>query len=348
MESHTHHTRRCVAEDEDRLSGLPDDLLHSILRGLPLRQAARTSALSRRWPRQWLHALASSPVLDFTGRDVASGRRPVLAAATVARCLRLHAEYGGPLEVFRTPSGGSPPPWAGAEVDLTPTAGSGGTAFLELPGAVFLAESSLERLALGPFGLRAVPSGGAAGLAGLRSLLLSRAGVTDEALRGVLAGCRALELLSLRSCHLLTSVRVAGEKLRVLEVARCPAVRELHVAAPALESFAVHGHIVYWSDGDEDYAAVAVEPAAMPPLRDACLSHVGFTDGRGPYDHENAYFFFMDCVARARILTLCPVGLEILCARQTYDEATYVGMPNVQELQLLLASLDEDDDLGHV
>jgi hypothetical protein len=48
-----------VAEEaHDRLSAL----LHSILRLVPLKQAVRTSALSRRWPRLWL---AASPVLDF-------------------------------------------------------------------------------------------------------------------------------------------------------------------------------------------------------------------------------------------------------------------------------------------
>jgi hypothetical protein len=51
-----------VAEEaHDRLSAL----LHSILRLVPLKQAVRTSALSRRWPRLWLGALAASPVLDF-------------------------------------------------------------------------------------------------------------------------------------------------------------------------------------------------------------------------------------------------------------------------------------------
>lgn len=47
---------------------------------------------------------------------------------------------------------------------------------------------------------------------------------------------RALESLTLRSCPLLTSVSVASGRLRVLELLGCRAVRELRVAAPALES----------------------------------------------------------------------------------------------------------------
>ena len=67
---------------EDRLSSLPEDLLHSILRDLPLKHAARTSALSRRWVPQWIRALADSPVLDFTDRDFARGQRPRWVAAS--------------------------------------------------------------------------------------------------------------------------------------------------------------------------------------------------------------------------------------------------------------------------
>ena len=111
-------------EGEDRLSRLPDDILHSILRGLPLKHAARTSALSRRWARTWLRALASSRVLDFTDRDFGRGQARA-AAATVSCCLRFHAERCAALDVFRVPLtsparssgtslGGSRPPWRGA------------------------------------------------------------------------------------------------------------------------------------------------------------------------------------------------------------------------------------------
>jgi hypothetical protein len=50
--------------------------------------------------------------------------------------------------------------------------------------------------------------------------------------------------------------------------------------------------------------------AAMPVLRDAYLTHIGF----GEYDeviHEFAYTGFLEKVAHARILTLCSVGLLV-------------------------------------
>ncbi|KAK8452082.1 hypothetical protein SEVIR_5G054901v4 [Setaria viridis] len=235
MESRRTNKRRAMAAAaaEDRLSGLPDDLLHSILRGLPLKQAARTSALSRRWARQWLHALASSAVIDLTDRDFARGQPPARAAATVSRCLTLHAEYGAPLHVFGVALGSGRDAgafgrdvagWVAAavargardvEVDLTrrqedPADNDHGcSAFVvELPGDLFLARNSLERLALG-----------------LRSLSLSDADVTDQAVQAMVSSCGALELLSLRRCRHLTSVRIAGEKLRVLEIVGWPCAR---------------------------------------------------------------------------------------------------------------------------
>ncbi|XP_066314126.1 putative F-box/LRR-repeat protein At4g15060 isoform X2 [Miscanthus floridulus] len=350
-------------EGEDRLSRLPDDILHSILRGLPLKHAARTSALSRRWARTWLRALASSRVLDFTDRDFGRGQARA-AAATVSCCLRFHAERCAALDVFRVALT-SPVPGTGAaaferdvgawvasavargarevEVDLRPPPTKRGAvdesaAFVELLGDLFVATNSLARLALGGFSLRTVPAG-AAGLAGLRSLSLSHADVTGEAVRGVVSSCRALEFLSLSSCNLLKSVRIASGTLRVLEIVRCPAVRELRVNAPALESFAFHGDTVYSSDYDD--LSSAVDLGSTPALRQAYLSHIGFDDDVNAYqDREYAYSNFLSCVAHARALTLCSVGLLL-----GYDECVDIDMTNIQELQLLLSSEGEDDDL---
>jgi hypothetical protein len=91
---------------------------------------------------------------------------------------------------------------------------------LKLPVDLFQARNSLERLALGRFSLRAV-SLPVVGLVGLRSLCLSHVDVTDEALRGLVANCPALERLSLKRCSRLAMVSVASETLRVLELVGC-------------------------------------------------------------------------------------------------------------------------------
>ncbi|KAK3127312.1 hypothetical protein QOZ80_7AG0571290 [Eleusine coracana subsp. coracana] len=52
-------TTRCRRPGEDRISGLPDELLHSIFARLgSIRAAARTCVLSQRWRRVWEHLSA--------------------------------------------------------------------------------------------------------------------------------------------------------------------------------------------------------------------------------------------------------------------------------------------------
>ncbi|KAK3163537.1 hypothetical protein QOZ80_1AG0004980 [Eleusine coracana subsp. coracana] len=358
---------KCCAMEGDRLSGLPDDILHSILHGLPLKDVVRTSGVSRRFEKTWLNALAASPVLDFTDRDFVRGsdQTATRAARTVERCLARHAELGAPLHVLRVALDGSSldgvtafaqdvTRWVvssvarGArevEVNLTPRGNSAaqleveddnGMLFLELPGNLFMGRNSLVRLALDRFSLRAVPPH-AAGLTGLHSLSLSHADVTDEGVQTVLSSCHSLELLSLRRCHLLTSARIIGDKLRSLEIVSCLAVRELRVTAPSLESFAFHGDIVYVRDEDVGgfVPATINNLGATPLLRDAYLSHIGFGDVWN-HDQNYAYSNFIRCVAHARTLTVCSDGL-LMFAQAGYNPDFNVGMPNLQELQLLMA-----------
>ncbi|KAL6626477.1 hypothetical protein ACP70R_030203 [Stipagrostis hirtigluma subsp. patula] len=352
---------------EDRLSSLPDDVLHSILRGLPVKHAARTSALSRRWAHMWLHALAAYPVIDLADRDFALGQSPARASATVSRCLRLHAAHGGPLDVFRVafpyPSRGLGPDifrWLAAavgrgarevELYLTPPQGyramdADTSAFFMLPRYLLLAKNSMERLTLCRCSLRDVPPG-AAGLAGLRSLSLSHADVTDKAVRDVLSNCRSLEFLSLRSCNLLWRVKIAGERLRGLEIVSCQDVLELQVTAPALESFTFHGDIISLS-----YDALTVRfLSATPALRHAYVSHLGFSYYDDYHHHGPAYYDVLNCVAHATTLTICSVGLQHIEWTRRFGHTMDVhtrdvrtmDVPNLQELQLVMASLGDND-----
>ncbi|XP_052160819.1 putative F-box/LRR-repeat protein At5g02700 [Oryza glaberrima] len=83
--------RSCEVDEEDYISGLPDDLLHNIL--LRLRStaaAARTSVLSRRWLRVWAHlpdlelgnfrapAAAVDSVLDSIDAAMAASQAPAI------------------------------------------------------------------------------------------------------------------------------------------------------------------------------------------------------------------------------------------------------------------------------
>jgi hypothetical protein len=327
---------KCDFTDEDRLSRLPDEILYCIYHGLQLKDAVRTSRVSTRYKTTWLEALAASAVLDFTDRDVVggSGQTPARAAATVTRCLMRHEEHGGPLHMLRVALNGVTAfiandvvGWVadavarGARevaVDLTPPVQCGGAAaqmdagnemlFLELPDGLFAVTNSLERLALDQFSLRAVPPDAA----GLRSLYLSHADVTDEGVETVLSGCHSLAFLSLRRCHLLESVRIVGDRLRGLEIVSCLAVEDLRVTAPALESFAFHGEIVHRTD-----------LGATPLLRDVYLSHVGY--GEFIYDGDySAYSNLIRRVAHARSLTMCSVGLTVLASELFFYQCSCI------------------------
>ena len=170
----------------------------------------------------------------------------------------------------------------------------------------------------------------------------------------MLATCRALESLSLRCCPLLAAVRVASERLRALELLGCRAVRELRVASPALESFALYSDVILstadWCE------SVAVDFAPAPALRDVYLSHMADLDTLDR--NHDPYYPFVYLVPHPRILTLCSVGLVVPRLSVASDdddrfdhlpyahvdgaEDTYVDMPNLQELQLLLGSLEEE------
>ena len=200
---------------------------------------------------------------------------------------------------------------------------------VELPGDLFVARNSLARLALGGFSLGAVPAA-PAGLAGLRSLSLSHADVTDEALGDVVSSCRALEVLSLSSCNLLKSVRIASETLRVLEIVGCIDVKQVRVTAPALESIAFHDDDFFWEDADD---VVFDFDDDMPALRDVYLSQIGFA-----HDSDETYYdSLLSDVEHAPVWTLSCDGWNL---RVRFDTT------NIQELQLLIASEDDyDDDL---
>ncbi|KAL6656730.1 hypothetical protein ACP70R_004510 [Stipagrostis hirtigluma subsp. patula] len=75
----------------DRISGLPDDLLHAILLRLHcIRSAARTSVLSRRWSRVWtnlpeLYLWRLRPILPFSSVSIVDSALAACSAPTLRR-----------------------------------------------------------------------------------------------------------------------------------------------------------------------------------------------------------------------------------------------------------------------
>ncbi|XBI46030.1 hypothetical protein VPH35_110369 [Triticum aestivum] len=344
IESSTKYCRvKGEPSEEDRLSGLPDDNLHSIVGRVPLKQAVRTSALS-----------------TIPGHPSSSA-----GGMTTPTALRVGAE-GVLGQVVPAPSTPGPLTAGGGSRPALPLATGASreevVAFGGIPDPVSEGRRMSSRLLDHPevddmqqrCATRAAKLRGIEATSETGESLFSKK-KTDDAVRDVVYGCRLLEFLSLESCHLLVSMRVTGERLLGLEIVRCLAMRHLQVAAPVLESVVYHGNILLIWREDEPSGVEFVGPSgridARPELKDAYVTHIGY----GEYDeviHEFAYSGFLDQVAHANLLTLCSVGMlgingsfyTIHLEEERLFTEGDMDAPNLEELQLLMDSISMGDD----
>jgi len=226
---------------EDIISGLPDDVLSSIVSLLPVKEAARTAVLSPRWRRLW----ASNPlVLDDMELILSNPSDVGAVAATVSDAMRTHP---GPFRsvsltcYFRDAdehvlrrwvrvlaSKGAQElvlnniPWA--ELDLLPDA--------------LLECRSLQRLRISDWrfpdtsGAPAVP----AALPRLRELVLGSSIIQEQDLERVLASSPVLRtLVFVLSAGVPAQVRLSSRSLGCVVLWHSVAEELAVVAAPLLE-----------------------------------------------------------------------------------------------------------------
>ncbi|PAN29892.1 hypothetical protein PAHAL_5G257100 [Panicum hallii] len=229
---------------EDLISGLPDDVLSSIVSLLPIKEAARTAVLSSQWRRLW----ASSPlVLDDTDLLLNNPSHVGAVSATVSAAMRAHP---GPFRSVSLTCYFSDAekhvlrrwirvlaakgarelvlnniPWAG--LDLLPRA--------------LLECRSLQRLRISDWrfhdtsGAPVLPRGAAA-LPRLRELVLSRTIIQELDLDRVLASSPRLNtLVFVLSAGVPAQVRVSSRSLRCVVFWHSVAEELAVVAAPLLE-----------------------------------------------------------------------------------------------------------------
>uniref|UniRef100_K3YY93 F-box domain-containing protein n=1 Tax=Setaria italica TaxID=4555 RepID=K3YY93_SETIT len=184
-----------AAAKRDRLSALPDDLLHRILRPLEARQAARhLSLLSRRWRRVW----ASSPFVTLKDKDSAGSER-----------------FVNNLLLLRDP------------LDLQ-LALRGANA-IGLPDRVFTC-ATLEEISLSSRARDFIAPKSAVCLPRLKKLHLENVQIDPSAVEKLNSGWPSLEDLNLYQCW-LGSFKISSESLKTLSITAC-VYDEIHVSAP--------------------------------------------------------------------------------------------------------------------
>ncbi|KAL6641873.1 hypothetical protein ACP70R_020054 [Stipagrostis hirtigluma subsp. patula] len=221
-----------AAGADDRLSALDDATLHAIIARLPLRDAAATAALSRRWPRVFatLPRLILRPATfnrrgfpddgdddrcEDAGRWMDSLARVLRCRAAPVVALDVEAEFLGRYGeqfhgVLRVVCGSGEL----LELGLANTEHTACPA-PALPKPVY-ACSTITSLDLYNWRLR-VPSK-LTGLRAVRWLRLRNVVATDADLRRVISRCRALEHLEIHDVHRARNVVIRAPRLERLVI----------------------------------------------------------------------------------------------------------------------------------
>ncbi|CAL4889433.1 unnamed protein product [Urochloa decumbens] len=227
--------RRDAAVGPDRLSALPDDLLHLVLRRLDSRQAVRDlSLLSRRWRRLW----ASSPFVTLTrsayhvkfGSNLLLRRDP--SAPLRVFCLHTlcsdFSTHGFHRRWLRDALGRG----SLRVLELTLRCSHG----FELPDSLFTC-ATLEEINLSASLSREDISPKSVCLPRLKKLHLEDMLIRPSAVEKLNSGWPALEDLNLHRCW-LGSFKISSETLRTLSITDCT-YTVIKVSAPNTSSLKI-------------------------------------------------------------------------------------------------------------
>ncbi|CAM0946759.1 unnamed protein product [Alopecurus aequalis] len=323
--------RRAGAEEEDRISDLPDALRLQILSLLPLKSAIRTGAVSSRWRGLWEQRwpVPSSLRLRFpggAGDQLAAidrrGRRRVdvfsltlhagqLAQPDLRRCLDYAAACGAEDMQLRLDGG---PGGRGARGGHR----RAGVLTVHFPvGSPLLARLSVR-------GLHVTASANAM-VATLEVIHLHSVSITDAALRRVVAACPCLRELELRYCRHLRRIdftTVGVGNLRTLTVVDCSRATELRVpAAPCLRSFRFSGPFLC----SNLFSGIA------EGFQHLYLCSGGPETGLPPTNLPSA----IPLLGNLTTLTICSIALQYVSASVVSD-VKGSSLSRLRELQLLM------------
>ncbi|KAJ1691665.1 hypothetical protein LUZ63_015820 [Rhynchospora breviuscula] len=336
-----------MGRGEDRISNLPNEILHSILCLMTLKYAIRTSTLSKRWRHLWQINLISSTSLQL-GEDFSCNQSPKQFVATLDRYLQFHGDrildkFGilfSPFDVFFP----NLENWVATvlakgvknlEIDLSQgVLNSPHDSYIDdrmsfqIPNSLFnfnsLTHLSLSRCNfLVPLDL--------ANFAGLSSLSLDNVNLlTDAMLTNILQYCVSLESICLKRCEILDTVKFVGDELKLqkLVMVDCLNVFDIEISAPKLESFVYYGCISFWHDFGN-----------VSKVNDAYIC----ADTGGEV-YAVQFFTILSDLSHVKVLTICSMGLLHLISgeHEYYEDNLLLGLHNLQELQLVLDSINEE------
>ncbi|PON70275.1 F-box domain containing protein [Parasponia andersonii] len=243
----------------DRISKLPDPLIHHILSFVPTIDVVRMSVLSRRWKRVWY----SVPALNFSDTDHMDRFRPhsrqpqqafhnfvdkclkhreksmrYIADSVITR-LKLHTEYYKDRATVLDNRLNFVVRGNIEELDLSMKRDYFvKVVYYSLPEAILNARSltvvKLDHLMIGGISSVNLPS--------LISLSLTAVGLCDGALHKLLLGCPALVKLLLSKCTGLLNPQISSSTLKFLEIEADKTYETLKVETINLQSLICGGY----------------------------------------------------------------------------------------------------------
>ncbi|KAL6880242.1 hypothetical protein ACP4OV_011807 [Aristida adscensionis] len=283
------------AQNCDRISALPDDILIKILSLMTIREAGMTDCLSTRWRHLWenvdclilnKHAFGMQ-VPENSNNDENSNiwnSEAIKFVNKVNGVLMHHSGSGIKRFEVDFPLSSANALELDRWVTFAAASGSKGLClylcdhrsmvasqhvepynfpldhFVDLRGCRF------QYLYLTMCSLEAAPAN-LSGFSCLNFLALQLVSVADSVLLNIMSCCRALRRLALTRCHQLTNVRTFHAKLVELEVYDCKSLIGISIHAEKLKRFSYKGHKI---DVQYEYAPVLLKLRALFVKNNEC------------------------------------------------------------------------------
>ncbi|XP_042497541.1 F-box/FBD/LRR-repeat protein At1g13570-like [Macadamia integrifolia] len=255
------NTKEIEGVEEDHISHLPDEVLSHIISLLTLREAVRTSTLSRRWKYVW----RTSANFDFDAKSMLGiQNHPAYWQESTSKFIRVVDQTLKLLQDFKVDRfricwdmnnrhGSNLHRWvkfaitSGAKelhLDLYPRPDYD---LYILPSGLLGSgkRSSLNHLHLSFCALNILrPYPGFEGFESLTILSLKHVFLTEKDVEDLLCHCSLLECLKLAECMNLVILRITSPSLKYLEVNDLSDLVEIKLCATTLVTFEFIGHMV--------------------------------------------------------------------------------------------------------